>query len=144
MEPTNEGTRYRRLTPFFKLLKGDAPEYMTARIPQPKHLNCSLRVQNVFEPSATRTQGYYGSYYPYCLREWNKLHPSLRSIDSISKFKAELEKSLRPPERSVFKISDIVGFRLLTRFWLGFGHMGPQVNRKSVNQLCDICLAFFW
>ena len=66
---------------------------MTAPIPQPKHLNYSLREQNVFEPLATRTQGYYDSYFPYCLREWNKLDPSLRSLDSLSKFKAELIKT---------------------------------------------------
>ena len=113
---------YRRLTHFFKLLKGDAPEYMTALILQPKHLNYSLREQNVFEPLATGTQGYYDSYYPYCFCEWNKLDPSLRSIDSLSKFKTELIKSLRPPKRSVFKICDIVGLRLLTRLRSGFSH----------------------
>ena len=97
--------------------------YMTAHIPQPKHLNYSLREQNVFEPLATRTQGYYDSYYLYCLlREWNELDPSLRSIDSLSKFKAEPIKSLRPPKRSVSKISDIVGVSLLTRLRLGFSH----------------------
>ena len=69
----HDGRRYRRLTHFFKLLKGGAPEYMPALIPQPKHLNYTLREQNVFEPLATRTQGYYDSYYPYYLREWNKL-----------------------------------------------------------------------
>ena len=89
-EYLHDRRRYRRLTHFFKLLKGDAPEYMTAPIPQPKLSNYSLREQNVFEPLATRTQGYYDSYYPYCLREWNKLDPSLRSIDSLSKFKLNL------------------------------------------------------
>ena len=89
---------------------------MTAPIPQPKHLNYSLREQDIFEPLATKTQGYYDSYFPYCLREWNKLDPSLRSIDSLSKFKAELIKSLS-------KISDIVGVRLLTSLWLGFSHL---------------------
>ena len=68
--------RYCRLTHFFRLLKGDAPEYMTILIPQPKHLNYSLRDQNVFEPLTTRIQGYYESYDPYCLRKWNKLDPS--------------------------------------------------------------------
>ena len=96
---------------------------MTAPIPQPKHLNYSFREQNVFEPLATRTQGYYDSYYPYCLCEWNKLDPSLRSTDSLSKFKAELIKSLRPPKRSVSKISDIVSVRLLMRLQLGFSHL---------------------
>ena len=115
--------RYGKPTHFFKLLKEDAPECMTAPIRQPKHLNCSVREQNVFEPLASRTQGYYDSYYPYCLREWNKLDPSQRSIDSPNKFKAELIKSLRPPKRSVFKITDIVGVRLLTRLRLGFSHL---------------------
>ena len=132
-EYLHDRRRYRRLTHFFKLLKGDAPEYMTAPIPQPKQSNYSLREQNVFEPLATRTQGYYDSYYPYCLREWNKLDPSLRSIDSLSKFKAELIKSLRPPKRSVFKISDIVGVRLLTRLRLGFSHLREHKFRHNVS-----------
>ena len=68
---------------------------MTAPIPQPKHLKYSLQEQNVFKPLATRTEGYYDSYYPYSLREWNKLDPSLRSIDSLSKFKAQLIKGLQ-------------------------------------------------
>ena len=49
-EYLHDRRRYRTLTHFFKLLKGDASEYMTAPIPQPKHLNYSLREQNVFEP----------------------------------------------------------------------------------------------
>ena len=81
---------------------------MTAPKPQPKHFNYSLREQNVFESLETRTQGYYDSYHSHCVREWNKLDPSLRSIDSLSKLKAEIIKRLRPPKRSVFKISDIV------------------------------------
>ena len=54
-EYLHDRRRYHRLTHFFKLLKGDAPEYMTAPIPQPKHLNYSLREQNVYKPLATRT-----------------------------------------------------------------------------------------
>ena len=90
-------------------------------------------MSKIFEPLATRTQGYYDSYYPYCLREWNKLDPSLRSIDSLSRFKAELIKSLRPPKRSVFKISDIVGVRLLTRLRLGFSHLREHKFRHNVS-----------
>ena len=58
---------------------------------------------------------------------------SLRSIDSLSKFKAELIKSLRPPKRSVFKISDIVGVRLLTRLRLGFSHLREHKFRHNVS-----------
>ena len=104
---------------------------MTAPIPQPEHLNYSLREQNVFELLATRTQGYYDSYYPYCLREWNKLDPSLRSIDSLSKFEAELIKSPRLPKRSVFKMSDIVSVILLTRLRLGFSHLREHKFRHN-------------
>ena len=130
-EYLHDSKRYCRLTHFFKLLKGDAPEYMTAPIPQPKHLNYSLREQKVLEPLATRTQGYYDSYYLYCLCEWNKLDPSLRSTDSLSKFKAELIKSPRPPKRFVFKISDIVGVRLIMRLRLGFTHLWEHKFRHN-------------
>ena len=115
---------------------------MTAPISQPKHFNYSLREQNIFDPLPTRTQGYYDSYYyPYCLRVWNKLDPFLRSIDSLSKFKAELIKSLRPPKRSVFKISDIVGVRLLTRLRLGFSHLREHKFRHkfSDSSRCICC-----
>ena len=88
LEYPHDRRRYSRLTHFFKLLKGDAPEYMTAPIPQPKHFNYSLLEQNVSDPLATRTEGYYDSDYRYCLPEWNKLDPSQRSIDSLGKFKA--------------------------------------------------------
>ena len=92
-EYLHDRRRYHRLTHFFKLLKGDAHEYMTAPIPQPKHLNYTLQKQNVFEPLAARTQGYYDSYYPYCLCEWNKLDPSLRSRDSLGNSKLNLQKA---------------------------------------------------
>ena len=96
-EYLHDRRRYCRLTHFFKLLKGDAPEYTNAPIPRPENVSYSLQKRNVFEPLATETQGYYDSYYPYCLREWNKLHPTLRSIDSLSKFKAEPTGSVRSP-----------------------------------------------
>ena len=41
-EYLHDRRRYRRLTHFFKPLKGDAREYTTAPIPQPKHLNYRL------------------------------------------------------------------------------------------------------
>ena len=94
-------------------------------------MNYSLRKQNVFDPLATRAQAYYDSYYPYCFRERDKLDPSPRLIDSLSKFKAKLIKSLRPPKRSVFKVSDIVGVRLLTRFRLGFSHLRKHKFRHN-------------
>ena len=139
-EYLHDRRRYCRLTHFFKLLKGDAPEYMTTPTPQSEHLNYSLQEQNVFEPFATKPQGYYNSYYSYCFREWNKLDPSLRSIDSLSKFKAKLIKSLRPPKRSVFKISDIVSVRLLMRLRLGFSHLQEhKFRRNSSNSSRCIC-----
>ena len=114
---------------------------MIAPIPQPKHLKYSLREQNVSEPLATRIRGYYDSYYPYCLREWNNLDPSLRSKDSLNKFKAEHMKSLTPPKRSIFKISDIVDVRLLTRLRLGFSHLQEHKFRhnfaNSSRCICD-------
>ena len=38
-EYLHDRRRYHKLTHFFTLFKGDAPEYMTAPIPQPKHFN---------------------------------------------------------------------------------------------------------
>ena len=106
---------------------------MTAPIPHFKHHCYGLRNQNVFEPINTRTNSYYHSYYPFCIREWNKLDSSLRSIASLANFKSELIKSIRPPKRSLFNISDIVGIRLLTRLRLGFSHLREHKFRHNFN-----------
>jgi hypothetical protein len=34
----------------------------------------------------------YDSFIPSTIRQWNSLVPSLRNVDSIAKFKAELRK----------------------------------------------------
>ena len=39
-----------------------------------------------------RLSNTYDSFIPSTIRQWNSLDPSLRNVDSIAKFKAELRK----------------------------------------------------
>ena len=73
--------RRRRLTHFHKLIHLATPEYMIAPVSQSTPCNYSLCSRNAIEPLSARTQGYYHSYYPYSIREWNRLDPSLRSTE---------------------------------------------------------------
>jgi hypothetical protein len=40
----------------------------------------------------SRLSNTYDSFIPSTIRQWNSLDPSLRNVDSIAKFKAELRK----------------------------------------------------
>ena len=57
-----------------------------------------------------------------------------------SSFCHDRKSALRPPKRSVFKISDIVVVRLLTRLWLGFSHLREhRFRHKFSNSSRCIC-----
>ena len=51
--------------------------------------------------------------------ERNELHVSIRTATTLSQFKNELIKCIRPPKRSTFKIDDTLGIKLIARIRLG-------------------------
>ena len=50
---------------------------------------------------------------------------------TLSQFKNELIKCIRPPKRSTFKIDDISGIKLITGIRLGFSHLHEHKHRHN-------------
>ena len=69
---------FRRLSHFYSIVNDNSPEYLKAELPQPEICNYNLRSEGVFERSHVRTQRFDNTVFPYCIREWNELHVSIR------------------------------------------------------------------
>ena len=87
---------FRRLSHFYSIVNGNSPEYLKAELPQPKIYNYNFRSEGVFERSHVEMQRFDNTFFPYCIREWNELHVSIRTATTLSQFKNELIKSIRP------------------------------------------------
>ena len=68
-----------------------------------------------------------------------ELHVSIRTVATLSQFKNELIKCIRPPKRSTFKLDDILGIKLITRIRLGFSHFREHKHRHNfpVSPICS-------
>ena len=78
---------------------------------------------NFFRNFTIHTEYFKNSFFPYYVSEWNKLDPNLRSSTSISIFKKELLKFIRPKQSSIFYTFDPLGLKLLTRLRVNLSHL---------------------
>ena len=62
------------------------------------------------------------SFFPSTVIEWNKLDSNLRSPTSLSVFKKNLLKFIRPSPNSIFNCHNCKGIKYLTRLRLGLSH----------------------
>ena len=130
---------FRRLSHFYSIVNGNSPEYLKAELPQPKVYNYNLMPEGVFERSHVRRKRFDYTFFLYCIRQWNKLHVSIRTAITLSQFKNELIKCIRPPKRLTFKIDDILDIKLITRIRSGFSHLREHKHHHNfpVNPTCS-------
>ena len=73
--------------------------------------------------------------------EWNKLDPNLWSVASLSVFKKNLLKFIRPLPNSVFNSHNCKGIKLVTRLRLGLSHLREHKFKHSfqdtLNSFCS-------
>ena len=120
-------------------MNDNSPEYLKAELSQPKVYNYNLRSDGVFERSYVETQRFGDTFFPYCIREWNELHLSIRIVTTLSQFKNELIKCIRPLKRSTFKIDDILGIKLINGISLGFSYLREHRHHHNfpVSPICS-------
>ena len=108
---------------FYKLQNDQRPLYLYNEIPQERTFSYNLRRPNVFESSAKSTDRLTHTYFQNCVREWNQLDQSIRNCPTISGFKLQLVRLVRPTKKSTFGAHDIEGVRLLTRLRVQFSDL---------------------
>ena len=97
--------------------------------------------KNNLQELSCRNESFKHSFFPFCVREWNKLDNTIRDAESIKQFKSMLKNFFSLDQRSLFSIHDPVGLKLLTRFRLQFSHLNEHkfcYNFKDcVSPMCD-------
>ena len=121
------------------------PAYLNSYLYNHNNANpayCTRSSQNeTLRTFSSRTESFKHSFFPYCIKEWNKLDNIIRKAESLGKFKSLLLSFIRVKSRSVFSIHDPIGIKLLTRLRLGFSHLNEHKFRHNfrdtVSAMCD-------
>ena len=137
LESLSDRRYCRKLCFFYKIINGYAPAYLKRILPEQPIISYSFRSRNSVPCIATRTERFRNSYFPFCLREWNKLDCHIRELPSISSFKNALFRFFRPNSRPVYRANDYYGVVLLTRLRVGFSHLKEHKFRHNFLDTTD-------
>ena len=74
---------------------------------------------------------FFNSFFPYTVKEWNKLSLEIRNSVSYSIFKKSLLKFIRTIPNSVFGVGNIYGIKLLTRLRVGLSYLREHKCRHN-------------
>ena len=139
LESLQDRRWYRRLCCMFKIMKEEAPKYLTNFIPKARQ-NIVTRNNNM-PTFYCRTDCFKYSFFPSTLRDWFNLDSSVRNSESIEIFKSKLLSLIRPIQSNVYNIFDPPGLKLLTRLRLGFSHLNEHKFRHNFQEcLNPLCL----
>ena len=100
--------------------------------------------QNFFACFCSNTSYFSGTFFPYCVIEWNKLVSDIRNSQSVLAFKASLLRFIRPKCRPIYNIHDSTGLKYLTRLRLNLSHLREHKFhhnfQDTLNTLCSCSL----
>ena len=104
---------------FYKTLYGLAPKYLFHILPVSKNRHYSTRSQSKLELSQffTRSKSFSNSFFPYCMKEWNKLD---------TKIKKALLVFCKTEENSLFNVHNPIGVKYLNRLRKNFRHLNEH------------------
>ena len=81
------------------------------------------------------------SFFPSTVIEWNKLDNNIRNSESVSAFKKQILKFIRPSPNSTFNVHHPHGIKLITRLRVGLSHLHERKFRhnfqESLDPFCD-------
>ena len=91
-EPLYKRRYKHKMYQFYKMNNDLTPAYLTTLVPPTVEYASAynLRGSQNFRPMLTRTQLYYKSFLPSCIREWNELPLDIRNSTSLVSFKYKL------------------------------------------------------
>ena len=127
---------FKRLCLFYKIVHNKTPAYLRDIIPKQRHFR-NTRNQYMIPQFFCRTVCFSNSFFPYSIREWNKLDRHITQIDSFQTFRNTLLKSIRPVPNSIFDACDPLGIQLLTRLRLGLSHLQDHKFKHGFNDVIN-------
>ena len=123
---------------FYQIFKGNKPVYLFNLIPT-KNSNYNTRNTDKITLFHTKFNFFKNSFFPSTVIEWNKLDPNLRSAASLSVFKKNLLKFIRPSRNSVFNCHNCKEIKYLTRLRLSHlrQHKFKHSFQDTLNPFCS-------
>jgi hypothetical protein len=102
-EKLDSRREFHRLTLMYKIMNGNAPEYLTDLVPDTvgTRTNYLLRNRGNLDRPPTRLNVYAHSFFPKVTDLWNNLSPRESSAPSVEAFKTYHKKSL-PKKNSLY------------------------------------------
>ena len=77
------------------------------------------------------------SFFPSTVIKWNKLDNNIRNLESVSAFKKQILKFIRPSPNSTFNVHSPHGIKLLTRLRVAPSHLREQKFRHNFHDSLD-------
>ena len=134
---------YRRLVYFFNIVNRNSPAYLNNLLPT-RQYSYNIDRSNLFSLYSVNSDYFKNSFFPFCVREWNKLVPEIRNLKSVSLFKKSILSFIRPNSFSVYNVHDPIGLKYLTRLRPNLSHLREHKFRHNfldtVNPLCSCSL----
>ena len=103
----------------YKVLNGLTPKslfdiirYRMTYIPIQEH----SKSEQIYTQFYSRTKSFGSTFFPFCIKEWNKLDTKIRNLSSVSKFKKSLLICSKTDENSIFDVHNPTGIQLLLNF----------------------------
>ena len=79
------------------------------------------------------------TFFPYCIKEWNKLDTKIKNLPSLSTFKKALLVLCKTEEHSLFNVHNPIGGKYLNRLRVNLSHLNEHKFhhnfRDTVNSL---------
>ena len=120
-----------------------SPRYLTKYLNLRSTSNYQTRStnKNNFKEFSCRTESFKHYFFPFCVREWNKLDNTIRKAESIKQFKSMLKIFFSLNQKLLFPIHDQVGVKLVARLRLQLSHLNEHKFRHNFNDcvspMCD-------
>ena len=77
------------------------------------------------------------SFFPSTVVEWNKFENNIRNSGSVSAFKKQILKFIRPSPNSTFNVHNPHGIKLLTRLRVGLSHLPEHKFKHNFQESLD-------
>ena len=120
----------------FQTLKYKYPSYLLDIIPKVFSTR-TIRNHNNIPLFHVKHEYFRNSSFPSTVIEWNKLDNNIRNSKSVSVFKKQILKFIRPSPNSTFNVHNPHGIKLLTRLRVGLSHLREHKFRHNFQDSLD-------
>ena len=123
LESLKQRHSFRKLYYFFNITKNQSPKYLSDTIPTPRTAyKTRNNISNI--PRFNVKQNFLkNSFFPSTVIEWNNLDTSIRSSESLARFKKSILQFIRSTPNRTFNCHSPIGIKLISTLGLGLNHL---------------------